>query len=321
MRAARASCTTKAVSADPPLVSVIVPTRDRPALLAEALASVRAQSVADFECIVVDDAGEEPASLPDDARFRLVRRAEPGGPAQARNSGIEHARGRHVAFLDDDDVYLPERLALGLEALRRAPVGVCLWAQLDQPLEPVAPLALEGDVSAELFEHPVQPLLGTCMVERAALPLFTPSFRTAEDKEWWVRLCQAQRIASVPRIGLLHRRGRRQRTTNSALTQLRSRVQLLEQHADYFGAHPRAAAFQWLRNGVLARRLGEDALARRSLAASLRARPSVAAALQMAWAQPGFATASRARTSRRLGRALRKRLPAGLRDTLFPSTY
>jgi glycosyltransferase involved in cell wall biosynthesis len=309
------------VAAGAPLVSVIVPTRDRPALLAEALASLRTQSVADFECIVVDDAGNEPAALPDDARFRLVRRPEAGGPAQARNTGIEHARGRCVAFLDDDDVYLPERLALGVEALRHAPVGVCLWAQLDQPGLPVAPLALEGDVSASLFEHPVQPLLGTCTVERAALPLFSPGFRTAEDKEWWVRLCQAQRVATVPRIGLLHRRGRRERTTNGALTRLRGRVQLLEQHADYFGARPRAAAFQWLRNGVLARQLGEDALARRALAASLRARPSLAAALQMAWAQPGLAPALRTRTSRRLGRALRKRLPTPLRDTLFPSTY
>jgi glycosyltransferase involved in cell wall biosynthesis len=309
------------VAVESPLVSVIVPTRDRPALLAEALASLQAQSVADFECIVVDDAGTQPAALPDDARFRQVRRAQAGGPAQARNTGIEHARGRWVAFLDDDDVYVPERLALGLEALQRAPVGVCLWAQLDAPHEPVAPLALEGDVSANLFEHPVQPLLGTCTVERASLPLFSQGFGTSEDKEWWVRLCQTQRVATVARIGLLHRRGRRERVTNAALTRLRGRVNLLEQHADYFDARPRAAAFQWLRNGVLARQLGEDALARRALVASLRARPSLAAALQMAWAQPGLAPASRTRTSRRLGRALRKRLPTPLRDTLFPSTY
>lgn len=94
---------------------------------------------------------------------------------------------------------------------------MCLWAQLDLPQVPVAPLALEGDVSASLFEHPVQPLLGTCTVLRAALPLFSPGFRTAEDKEWWVCLCQAQRVSTVPRIGLLHRRGRRERTTNAAL--------------------------------------------------------------------------------------------------------
>ncbi|HEX5068200.1 MAG TPA: glycosyltransferase, partial [Myxococcota bacterium] len=159
------------MAVESPLLSVIVPTRDRPALLAEALASLQAQSVADFECIVVDDAGTQPAALPDDARFRLVRRALAGGAALARNTGIEHARGRYVAFLDDDDAYVPERLTLGLEALRRAPVGVCLWAQLDAPHEAVAPLALEGDVSASLFEHPVQPRLGTCMVERAVLPL------------------------------------------------------------------------------------------------------------------------------------------------------
>lgn len=309
------------MSPDAPLVSVIVPTRDRPALLAEALASLAAQTLADFECIVVDDGGAHGVALPADARFRLVRRDWSGGAAAARNTGIAEARGRYVAFLDDDDCYLPERLALGLEAVSRAPVGVCWWAQLDEPATPVAPLRLEGDVSATLFEHPVQPLLGTCTVERAALPRFETGFGTTEDKEWWVRLCQAQRVATTARIGLLHRRGRRERVTNDALLRLQSRVRLLERHARYFGARPRAAAFQWLRNGVLARRLGEDSLARRALGESLRAQPSLAAALQMACAQPFVAPALRTRTSRRLGRALHKRLPPSLRDTLFPSTY
>jgi len=303
-------------------MSVIVPTRDRPALLAEALASLAAQTLADFECIVVDDGGTHGVALPADARFRLVRRDWSGGAALARNTGIAEARGRYVAFLDDDDCFLPERLVLGLDSVSRAPVGVCWWAQLDEPETPVAPLRLEGDVSAMLFEHPVQPLLGTCTVERQVVPNFRTGFGTAEDKEWWIRLCQAQRVATTPRIGLLHRRGRRRdRVTNDALLQLQGRVRLLERHADYFGARPRAAAFQWLRNGVLARRLGEDSLARRALGASLRAQPSLAAALQMAWSQPVVAPALRTRTSRRLGRALHKRLPASLRDTLFPSTY
>jgi glycosyltransferase involved in cell wall biosynthesis len=309
------------VTSDAPLVSVIVPTRDRPALLAEALASLAAQTLSDFECLVVDDGGTHGVALPADARFRLVRRDWSGGAAAARNTGIAEARGRYVAFLDDDDRYLPERLALGLEAASRAPVGLCWWAQLDAPEIPVEPLRLEGDVSATLFEHPVQPLLGTCTVERRVLPLFETGFGTTEDKEWWVRLCQAQRVATTARIGLLHRRGRRERVTNDALLRLRSRVRLLERHAAYFHARPRAAAFQWLRNGVLARRLGEDSLARRALGASLRAQPSLAAALQMACAQPVVAPALRTRASRRLGRALQKRLPPSLRDTLFPCTY
>lgn len=304
-----------------PLVSVIVPTRDRPALLAEALASLRAQTFADFECVVVDDASAGEVSLPPDARFRLVRRAERGGAAAARNTGIERSRGRYVTFLDDDDCFVPARLALGLDAARRAPVGLCLWAQLDRPEVPVAPLLLEGDVSETLFEHPVQPLLGACLVARQELPRFDETFPVAEDKEWWLRLCQGRRVATLPRVGLLHRRGRRERLSNDAAQRLRARVRLLEEHGDYFAARPRAAAFQWLRAGVLARQQGDDALARRALSASLRARPSLAAALQMAWSQPVLAPALRRRTSVRLKRNLRKRLPPALRDRLFPSVY
>lgn len=310
-----------AVGSTAPLFSVIVPTRDRPSLLAQALASLQAQSVPEFECLVVDDAGEAEVALPDDARFRLLRRPQRGGVSAALNTGIAAARGRYVCFLNDDDCYTQERLALGLEGVQRAPVGLCFWAQLDRPELPVAPLELEGDVSEQLFEHPVQPLVGTCTLARESLPGFDESFATAEDKEWWVRLCQAQRVSTVARIGLLHRRGRRARLSNDDAVKLRGRVRLFEKHADYFAARPRAAAFQQLRNGVLARQVGDDALARRALTASLRAQPSLAAALQLVFAQPGLAPTSRTRTSRRLGRALRKRLSPTLRDQLFPSTY
>src|SRR6476661_2260120 len=102
-----------------PTFTVIVPTYGRPEFLADALASIVAQSFADFECIVVDDASPEPASLPADSRLRVIRREFNGGPPAARNTGIEAARGRYVAFLDDDDVWTRRRLEDALEAHSR----------------------------------------------------------------------------------------------------------------------------------------------------------------------------------------------------------
>src|SRR3954464_14214558 len=99
-----------------PTFSVIIPTYGRPKFLSEAVASVLAQTCADFECIVVDDAGPELATLPNDARIRVIRRDENGGPPAARNTGIDAARGTYVAFLDDDDVWLPTRLSDALVA-------------------------------------------------------------------------------------------------------------------------------------------------------------------------------------------------------------
>src|SRR4051812_10893238 len=109
-----------------PMFSVIVPTYGRPAFLADALASVLGQTFDDFECIVVDDASPEPVSVPSDSRIRVVTRDANGGPPAARNTGIAVARGRYVAFLDDDDVWLPHRLADAAAAHDPAP-GVVWW--------------------------------------------------------------------------------------------------------------------------------------------------------------------------------------------------
>jgi glycosyltransferase involved in cell wall biosynthesis len=92
-----------------PAVSVIVPTIGR-ALLDRAVASVLAQTYADLEVIVVADGPMQIAPHPD-PRVRLVVRPERGGPPAARNSGLDVARGRYIAFLDDDDLWLPEKLA------------------------------------------------------------------------------------------------------------------------------------------------------------------------------------------------------------------
>ncbi|TYO84814.1 glycosyltransferase family 2 protein [Oceanicella actignis] len=109
-----------------PLVSVIIPVRGRAQALRRALRSTLAQTLDDFEAIVVDDASDEPlapvcAALGDD-RIRVLRLDANRGPAGARNVGLEAARGRIVAFLDSDDEWDPHKLALQA-AILNAPNG------------------------------------------------------------------------------------------------------------------------------------------------------------------------------------------------------
>jgi glycosyltransferase involved in cell wall biosynthesis len=104
-----------AAQGGPPRVSVIVRTRDRPRLLAEALESLRRQTMTDFETVLVNDGsagGLERALLePAPGRaLRVVTPGPPGGRSRALNAGLAAARGRFVAYLDDDDLYLPEHL-------------------------------------------------------------------------------------------------------------------------------------------------------------------------------------------------------------------
>ncbi len=96
-----------------PRFSVIVPTRNRRALLEQTLASVSAQRFRDFELIVVDDGSTDEtasylATLGDDVR---TLRLDGAGPGAARNAGASIAVGEYLAFLDSDDIWLPWTLA------------------------------------------------------------------------------------------------------------------------------------------------------------------------------------------------------------------
>lgn len=106
-----------------PAVTVITPVFNRAPLIGEAIATVRAQTLTDWEMLIVDDcstddiAGAVAAAAQGDARVRLIRRRTNGGPGGARNTGLDAAAGRCVAFLDSDDRWSPGKLAAQLAAV------------------------------------------------------------------------------------------------------------------------------------------------------------------------------------------------------------
>src|SRR3954452_18652853 len=95
-----------------PEVSVVIPTRDRLDELDRALGLALAQRDVTLEVIVVDDGSAVPVLSPrDDERVRILRLEGEGSVARARNQGILAATGRWIAFLDDDALWAPDRLA------------------------------------------------------------------------------------------------------------------------------------------------------------------------------------------------------------------
>ena len=117
------------------LVSAVIPTRGRPDLVLRAVRSVLAQTLREIEAVVVVD-GNDPATvwaLQDvartDSRLRIVALPTSLGGSDARNRGVDEARGEWIAFLDDDDEWLPGKLEAQLRAVSpsRAPVviGTC----------------------------------------------------------------------------------------------------------------------------------------------------------------------------------------------------
>jgi len=100
-----------------PSVTVITPAYNAAARVGETIRSVQAQSLGDWEMLIADDASEDAtAALVEEAaradpRITLIRCAANGGSGAARNAALSRAKGRYIAFLDSDDLWLPEKLA------------------------------------------------------------------------------------------------------------------------------------------------------------------------------------------------------------------
>jgi GT2 family glycosyltransferase len=115
-----------------PDISVVIPTCDRGPLLERAVASVLAQTRRPTQVIVVDN-GEEPTTAQlDDAAVAILRTAPRIGPSRPRNIGAEHATTSLVAFLDDDDLWLPHFLEHTLAAFAADPTAAAVVGRVER---------------------------------------------------------------------------------------------------------------------------------------------------------------------------------------------
>ncbi len=112
---------------DSPLVSVIVPTYNRADLVRRAVDSILLQTHRNVEVLVIDDGSTDQTlevlkeAQARDSRVQPLRNNSPKGCAGARNTGLQQARGEYIAFLDDDDEFLPEKIQTQVEFLQRHP--------------------------------------------------------------------------------------------------------------------------------------------------------------------------------------------------------
>ena len=191
-----------------PLVSVVLPVRNRPASIAAAIASVRVQTLQDWELLVVDDGSTDDtvivaeAAAAGDRRIRIVRAAARGAAA-ARNAGLEVAVGRYVAFLDSDNVWVPHFLRVAVAALaasgaRAGHAVVELRAGRGRRW-----LAHEGGLGDLLVANHVD--LNTLVVETALVREvggFAEPLRRMIDWDLVLRLVVRTRLVLLPFVGV-----------------------------------------------------------------------------------------------------------------------
>jgi glycosyltransferase involved in cell wall biosynthesis len=191
-----------------PVVTIVVPTRDRWPYLRAALDSALGQDGVRVEVVVVDDCsrGETPARLAEirDPRMRVHRHDTPLGVAVARNAGVAQANGEWVAFLDDDDLWSPEKLQRQLAAAE-AVEGTFAYSAavyVDERLNPIelVPAPEPDGLAASLISANTIPAGASNVLARTAvvrrLGGFDETLFQLADWDLWIRLGQAGRPAA-----------------------------------------------------------------------------------------------------------------------------
>ena len=195
-----------------PRVSVVIPTRNRQHLLPFAVRSVLDQTFRDLEVLVVDDASEDRTSDVvagfSDGRVRYLRQDPRQGGAAARNAGVRASRGDFIAFLDDDDEWLPEKLEQQMALFEADPeLGVVYSGYLVVERESGRVLARKvaecrGDLSRNLRVRNVLGNTSSVVLRRSCFDtagLFDEQLPSFEDYDFWLRLSAHFRFDFVER--------------------------------------------------------------------------------------------------------------------------
>ena len=185
-----------------PLVSAVIPTYRRANLLLRAIRSALNQTVRDLEVVVVDDASRDGTQRAvqqiRDPRIRYIEHAKNKGLPASRNTGIRAARGAFIAFLDDDDEWLPDKTAKQLQCLA------------EQGLDAIVGLGLiNGKIPGHGFHRGLLTLedlrrgnkWGSCtlLARREVMQtlMFDESLTVGEDWDMYIRIAEKYRLGCL----------------------------------------------------------------------------------------------------------------------------
>lgn len=222
-----------------PLVSVVVPTYNRARFLGSTLDSISAQTLYDFEVIVMDDGSTDDTRQMLGRRPEVIRylRQEHQGAAAARNHAIAEANTPLVAFLDSDDIWLPEFLAEVTQAVLDHPEAAMAYSDFKTidahgtVLRGHRKRQHGGSVTAPLFASIF--IHTSCVVARREALLeaggFNEGLEAAEDYDLWLRMSLHRPFVSVPKILCYRRSHDGSLSRNGSVQNLIRKARLLEE--------------------------------------------------------------------------------------------
>lgn len=180
-----------------PVVSIITPLHNSASFISDTIRSVQAQTFADWEMIIVDDCSTDDSvatverfAAADD-RIKIIRLKNNAGAAVARNTAIEAAEGRYIAFLDSDDLWLPEKLIIQLQFMQDKDIAFSYSAyeKVDEQGQPLGLMGVPDKVNYDqLLKCCVIGCLTAIYDTHKLGKVYMPLIRKRQDLGLWLRL-------------------------------------------------------------------------------------------------------------------------------------
>ncbi len=235
-------------------VSVIIPTYNQADLLSRAIQSVLNQTFKDFELIIVDDGSTDNTKKVveqfqrQDPRIKYIWQENSGGPAKPKNTGIKHAKGEYIAFLDHDDEWLPEKLERQIELFRnsdRKNLGFVGCNVLDVDNNKII-----RSYKISKTRNTLKRLLKECFIHSSSsviikrsvikeIGLFDENFKVSDDWDMWIRLAKKYSFDFIDKPLVKHYiHGKNITRSISYLDKIRELEHLLEKHQFWYKKFP-----------------------------------------------------------------------------------
>lgn len=237
-----------------PLVSVVIPVFNAARVIRDAVASVQAQTVSDWELILVndgetDDGGQATilAELTADSRIHVHATQGRQGAGPARNIGMDAAQGRYIAFLDADDMWHPQKLALQLEAMRRqnAPLSCTALIRVNVTTGQSVTVGVPARITRKALLRTNVIACSSAIFDRNHYgPRHMPSLRRRQDFAFWLSLMtDGSEAIGLPQPLLTYRQmptslsAPKHRAARDTWTMYRQHLKLPLAQATYYFSH------------------------------------------------------------------------------------
>lgn len=241
------------------MVSVVIPTHKRAMQLQKAIDSVIEQTYSEWELFVVSDGFDQKTDDLMGQRYcqneKIVYLTYPNslGANHARNIGINSSRGEYIAFLDDDDIWRPEKLEKQVQVMERdRKIGlvytgkqIIYWINRKK-IDYYSSAKYQGDLSKKILFQNVIGTTSSVLVRKSLLEeeQFDEKLSAAQDYDLWIRLCQKTKVGAVDEPLLLYNnyvdKDREKQISASTDRYLEANEIIMKKYLLYFGELSRA---------------------------------------------------------------------------------